>query len=165
MGKGNYLGGGSLLNIEAGFKSYDPAEKQRRTYVSSGPAYSPVRPSLEYTIQVQEQIRILLRHIANGKKKPYIPQFLKEEISEFGSLFEWARAKPEYEEIIKERRSGSIITDRAKKAPGRKPKAKKGSIGRMEPPEKAAAEKRSGVAEEQIRSPADVLADLEAVLE
>ncbi|WP_170756483.1 hypothetical protein [Ruegeria lacuscaerulensis] len=138
MGKKNYSGGGTVLNSEIGFTTHDPAEKQKRIYLRSEPVYTPVRPSNTYSLQVQEQLRILLRKIANGKKKPHIPLMFKEEVSEYGSLLKWAQSKQEFEQILSERRRASKTetsvegkrSDKTKPPKKRAKKAKKNKGGK-----------------------------------
>ena len=162
MGKNSFSGGGTLLNNEAGFATYDPAEEQKRSYVRSEPAYKPVRPSIKYTVQVQEQLRILLTHIANGKKKPHVPMIFKEEIEAFGSLVEWAKSKPEFEILLKERESAppkkKVIKRNAKRElNGRK-------VPRFESPPKNSSRKSSGEVSEDNSSTAEQLEKLEALM-
>lgn len=164
MGKKNYSGGGTLLNSEAGFTTYDPAEEQKRNYISSEPAYTPVRPSFEYTLQVQQQLIIILRHVRDGRT-PHIPMIFKKEISEFGSLIEWARSKPEYEELLKEQCSTSKKSLPKKSSKKQKSIAKESKVGRIAPTKKPLCSQNSKVAEGQKYLLAQQLEELASLLE
>lgn len=155
MGKKIYSGGGTLLNSEAGFTTYDPAEEQKPTYLLSKPAYKPISRSPAYPEQVERQLRILLGHIFNGKKDPHVPKIFEEEIAEFGTLLEWAHSKPEYKELSKERRSAPQEALPKKKTRKQKPIAKKSMVGRMERPTKTKTTKSS----EAVAEDSDTLAE------
>lgn len=165
MGKKIYPGGSTLLNNEAGFTTYDPAEEQKRTHLRSERAYSPVRPSLDYSRQVKEQLLILLRHVVNGSKKPYVPTVFKEEIAKFGSLLEWARSKPEYNELLKEPSGQSQTTLSNKSTSKKKPVVKTSKIGRIKPPKRITVAKTPRAAEVQSCTPTQQLEMLESLME
>jgi len=101
MGKKHFSGGGTLLNDVGGFRTYDPAEAQKRTFLRAEPALQPVRASSLYSQPVQAQVIILLRKVAKGERKPYIPSVFKDEIENWPSLIDWAKSHPDYEEILK----------------------------------------------------------------
>lgn len=99
MGNNSYSGGSSLLNDRMEFTSFDPAAEQRVTIIRAERAYGPVRPSVEYNLQIIEQMKILLRKIAVGERDIYVPRVFEEETSCFRSLIDWANSKPEFQEI------------------------------------------------------------------
>ncbi len=100
MGRKNYTGGGTLLNSEATFRSFDSAEPQKRDHIRDENLHGPVKPSFEYSIQVQFQLTILLKKIAKGRKRPFVPSVFRAEIEAFDSLYDWAETKPEFRELI-----------------------------------------------------------------
>lgn len=132
MGKNSFSGGGTLLNNEAGFTSYDPADEKRRAYKSSEPVHTPIRAAPVYQLQVQEQLRILFGHIARGKKNPYVPMIFKDEIESFSSLMEWAQSKPEYEVFLQEQNAWPPKEET--KPPTAKRSAKRKKVARMDAP-------------------------------
>ena len=60
MGNKNYSGGNSLLNNEAGFTTFDPAEEQKKTDLHSEHSNTRFRSPPRYFIQVQQRVCIVL---------------------------------------------------------------------------------------------------------
>ncbi len=102
MGNKTYSGGGTVLGDQAEFTTFDPAARQKPSVVRSEPVFTPLKPSTAYTVQVQQQHEILLRKIARGENKPYVPTHFRSEIGEFGSLLHWAKSRSEFERILSE---------------------------------------------------------------